>query len=66
MQVTVFEAEVYGILACVYELQMDARPEKYFKTGSESPSGCQTMPPLVQRCQQVLNDISTQHTVGVY
>jgi hypothetical protein len=26
---TVFQAEVYAILACVYENQKNARPEKY-------------------------------------
>jgi hypothetical protein len=36
MQVTVSQAEVYDILACVYELQMNARPEKYVNTGSDS------------------------------
>jgi len=45
---------------------MNATPEKYVNTGSECPSGRQIMPPLVQRCQKVLNDISTQYIVGVY
>jgi len=44
---TVFQPEVYAILACVYEIQMNARPEKYISIFSdsrvalESPSGCQ-------------------------
>jgi hypothetical protein len=44
---TVFQPEVYAILACVYEIQMNARPEKYISIFSEgwvaheSFSGCQ-------------------------
>jgi hypothetical protein len=36
MQATVFQAEVHDILACVYELQMNAKPEKYVNTSSDS------------------------------
>jgi hypothetical protein len=43
--VTVFEAEIYAVLATAYEIQPNGRSEKYVSTcsdsGSESPSGRQ-------------------------
>ena len=36
IQAEIFQAEIYDIMACVYELQMNARPEKYVNTGSDS------------------------------
>ena len=68
--VTVFQAEVYAILACAYKIQMNVRPEKYVSICSDSqaalraPQAAKTTSPLVQQCQKALNDISTQHTVG--
>jgi hypothetical protein len=32
---TVFEAEIYAILACEYEILMDVRPEKYISIFSD-------------------------------
>jgi hypothetical protein len=32
----VFQPEVYAILACVYEIQKNARPEKYVSIFSDS------------------------------
>ena len=73
MQATVFQAEVYDILACVYGLQMNATPEKYVNTGSDSQAALQALQAAkqclhwyIQRCQKVFNDISTQYIVGVY
>jgi ribonuclease HI len=34
--VTVFQAEIYAILACVYEIQNRARSEKYISVCSDS------------------------------
>jgi hypothetical protein len=33
---TVFQAEIYAILACVHEIQFQNRPEKYFSICSDS------------------------------
>jgi ribonuclease HI len=70
--VTVFQAEIYAILACVCEIQLQNRPEKYMSICSDSQEALKalqavrTMSPLVQQCQKTLNDISTRHTVGLY
>jgi len=32
---TVFQAEIYAILACVYEIQLQNRPEKYVSICSD-------------------------------
>jgi len=70
--VTVFQAEVFAILACVYEIQTNARPDKCVSICSDSQAALraiqatETMPPLVQKCQKVLNDICTWHIVGLY
>jgi ribonuclease HI len=59
-------------LACAYEIQLSGRPEKYVSICSDSQvalkalQAARTMSPLVQQCQKLLNDISTQHTVGLY
>jgi hypothetical protein len=51
---TVFQAEVYAILACVHETK--DWPEKYFSICSDSQAGlkallaAKTAFPLVQRC----------------
>jgi hypothetical protein len=70
--VIVFQAEIYAILACVYEIHFQSRPEKYVSMCSESQAALKvlqairTMSPLVQHCQKALNDISTPHAVGLY
>jgi len=62
---TVFQAEVYAILACVHEIETQERPEKYVSICSDSQvalkalQAAKTTSPLVQLCQQPLNDIST-------
>ena len=68
-----FQPEVYAILACVYEIQMNARPEKYVSIFSDSQvalkalQAAKTKSPLLQHCQEALNDsCCTQHVVGLY
>jgi len=69
--VTVFQAEIYAILAYVYEIQFQNRPEKYVSICSDSQGTLKALPavrttsPLVQQCQKALNDISTRHAVGL-
>jgi ribonuclease HI len=69
---TDFQAEIYAILACVYEIQSQNIPEKYVSICSDIQAALKalqairTTPPLVQQCQKVLNDISNQHAVGLY
>jgi hypothetical protein len=69
---TVFQIVVYAILTCVYEIQMNARPEKFVSICSDSQAAlkalqsAKTTSLLVQQCQKALNDISTEHTVGPF
>jgi len=62
---TVFQAEVHAILTCVYEIETQDQPEKYFSICSDSQAALKalqatkTASPLVQQCQQGLNEIST-------
>jgi ribonuclease HI len=67
----VFQAEIYAILACVYEIQFQSRPEKYMSICSDGQTALKFLQvartsPLVQQCQRALNYISTWHTVGLY
>ena len=65
-----FQAEVYAVLACVYEIQTQIRPQKYVSICSDHWAvlkvlqASKRMSPLVQQCQKVLNDISTWPTLG--
>ena len=67
-----FQADIYAILACAYEIQLYGRTEKYVSIFSDSRAALKTLQaskttsPLVQQCQKVLNDISTEHSVGLY
>jgi ribonuclease HI len=69
---TVFQAEVYAILACIHEIETQNRPEKYVSVCSDSQAApkmlqaAKTTSPLVRQCQKALIDISTRHTVGLY
>jgi len=68
---TVFQAEKYAVLACVYEIQFLSRPEKYASICSDSHVALKALQavrtsPLVQQCQKTLNDNSTWHAVGLY
>jgi len=61
---TVFQAEIYAILACVYEIQFQNRPEKYMSICSDSQAAMKAHQAvrtslLVQQCQKALNDTST-------
>jgi len=38
---TVFQAEVYAILACAHEMEAQDWPQKYVSISSEGTSGCQ-------------------------
>jgi len=55
---TVFQAEVYAILACVYEIQSQNRLEKYVSICSDSLVALKalraitTTSPLVHQCQK--------------
>ena len=68
---TVFQAEIYAILACVHEIQFQNRPEKYISICSYSqaaPKALQAIrtSPLVYQYQKALNDISARHVEGLY
>ena len=68
----VFQAEIYAVLACAYEIQLYGRSEKYVsiccdsQVALEALQAARTTSSLVQQCQKVLNDISTRHTVGQF
>ena len=68
---TVLQAEICAILSCAYEIQMNVRPEKCVSICSDSQvalkalQATKTMSPLVQQCLKVLDDMSTQYTVGL-
>jgi hypothetical protein len=69
---TVFQAEIYAILACVYEIQSMDRPEKQVSICSDSQAALKSLQAtrttslLVQQCQKALNDISTRYVAGLY
>ena len=67
----VFQAEIYAILACAYEIQMNGRPNKYVSICSDSQVALKAFQtakttPLVWKCQKALNEISMGHRVGLY
>jgi hypothetical protein len=68
----IFQAEIYAILACAYEIQANARSEKYISICSDSQAALKALQaakrtsPLVQQCQRAFNDISTYHSVGLF
>jgi ribonuclease HI len=68
---TVLQAEEYVILACVHETETQGWPEKHVSICSDNQAALKAlraakMSPLVQQCRQALNNISTQHAVGLY
>ena len=69
---TVFQAEIYAILACVNEIQLQNRPEKYISICSDSQAALKALQAikttsyLVYHCQKALNDIAAPHVVGLY
>jgi hypothetical protein len=70
--VIVFQAKIYAILACVYEIQNRAKSEKHLSICSDSQvalevlQAVKTTSPLVRQCQKVLDDISTYNSVGLF
>jgi ribonuclease HI len=69
--VTVLQAEIYAILACVYEIQNTARSEKHISICSDSQAALEVLQavktsPLVRQYQKALDDISTYHSVGLF
>jgi ribonuclease HI len=69
---TVFQAEVFAILACVYDIKAYGTPEKHLSICSDSLAvlkalgAVRTTSPLVRQCQEALNSISARHAVGLY
>ena len=69
---TVFQAELYAILACAHEMEAQDWPEKHIRICSDSQAAlkalqaAKTTSPLVHQCQQALNDISARHAVRLY
>jgi ribonuclease HI len=69
---TVFQTELFAILACVHDIKVHGTPEKYVSICSDSQAALKalravrTTSPLVYQCQKALNDISAQHAVGLY
>jgi len=68
---TVFQAELYVILACVHETETQDRPEKNVGICSESQGSLEVLKvaktsPLVQQCQEESNNMSIRHNVGLY
>jgi len=69
---TVFQVEIYAILACAYEVQSQNRMEKHVNICSDSLAALEalkavrTTSPLVYQCQKVLNDISIWNVVGLF
>jgi hypothetical protein len=69
--VTVFQAEIYAILACVWEIQSRVRSERYLSICSDSQAALEalqavkTTSRLVRQCQKALDNISTYHSVGL-
>jgi len=67
---TVFQAEVYAILACVHETETKDWPQKYVSICCDRQAAlkwlraAKTTSPLVRQCQKALNDISTRYTLG--
>jgi hypothetical protein len=67
-----FHPEMYAILICVHEIQMNARSEKYVSISSDSPvaliaiQAAKIMSRLVQQCQKALNDIYTWYSMVLF
>jgi ribonuclease HI len=68
---TVFQAEVFAILACAHDIAVHGLPGKHLSICSDSQAALKAlrairMCPLVRQCQEALEDISTRHTVRLY
>jgi len=67
---TVFQAEIYAMLACTYGIQINARSEKCVSCSDsqgalDAPQTDKTTSPLMQLCQKAMN-ISTHYSVGLF
>ena len=68
----IFQAEIYAILGCIYEIHFQGRPEKHVSICSDNQASLKalqavsTTSQLVQQCQKSLNDISARHVVELY
>jgi ribonuclease HI len=68
---TVFQADIYAILACTYGIKIHARSQKCVSICSDSQGAfeahrtAKTTSPLVQERQKALN-ISTHYSVGLF
>jgi ribonuclease HI len=69
---TVFQAEIYAVLACAHEIKTHRKPEKHVSICSDSPAALNALKAVrttslfVYHCQKALNDISALHAVGLY
>jgi ribonuclease HI len=69
---TVFQAEIYAILACTHEIKTHRIPEKHVRIRSDSQTAwkalkaVRTMSFLLHQCQKVLNEIPALHAAGLY
>jgi ribonuclease HI len=69
---TVFQDEIFAIVASAYEIQAQSRSEKHVSICSDGQAALKalqafrTTSPLVLQCQKALNDISARHAVGLY
>jgi hypothetical protein len=68
---TVFQAKVFAILDCAYDIKNHGTPEKHVGIFSNSLAALKalgavrTTSPLVRQCQEALNYISSRHAVGL-
>jgi hypothetical protein len=68
----VFQTDVFAILACAHDIQNHGTPEKHVSICSDNLAALKalgavrTTSPLVRQCQEVLNDISARHALGLY
>jgi hypothetical protein len=69
---TYFQAEIYDILACAFEIRTNHTPEKYVSIYSCRQAALKALQfavttyLLVQQCQNALNDVSTHNSVGLF
>ena len=62
---TLFQAEIYAVLACAFEIQTNVRSGKYVSICSDSQVALKALhaaktSSLVRQCRKMLNDISTR------
>ena len=67
---TVFQAEIYAILACDNEIQSETGEIREYLLDSlatlKALKAVRTTSPLVHQCQKALKDISIRHAVGIF